>query len=391
MDATVGQPTPTTHAGTHRVLVYTPGIRGYFVDGSRDYIGGREQQYSLLVPRLQSSGLDVHAIVYEAPTEDTGVTYYEIRHPRERRMSYLSFIQDIYGVWRAVEPDVVLQSGAQANTYVLRLMTALSGVPFVFHWASDADRLGLKAPPRHLGPILYRASRASAALNIVQTKQQAAMIKEPAVVIPNVLDVRIDWQSAAGEKVLWLGSIRPVKRPERFIHLARSLPHRQFEMAGGFRGPELFNENIRRQIELTANLTYAGVIPRSQLPSYLASGRCLVNTSDVEGFSNTFLEATASELPVVSVSHDPNDLVQQYDAGIIVSETSLTLAEAVERTYDDATWGRFRSGCRQITRLHDPDPIVADLCEALTAVASRGDHSPIHQVTERRAIRRLME
>ncbi|WP_318568644.1 glycosyltransferase [Salinigranum marinum] len=363
--------------GELRVLVYTPGIRGYFVQDSAEYVGGREQQYSLLVPRLQQRpGLDVHAIVYDVPETKTDVTYHEIRHPSARPVSHLSFLRDVQRIWQAVDPDIVLQSGAQASTYVLGGFCAFYGTPFVFHWASDADQHGRKVPPSYLGPRLYRLSRAAATLNIVQTTKQREVVNGRSELIPNILDERREWKQASGNDVLWLGSIRDKKHPERFVQLASELPSREFKMAGGFRGSDQFETRLSRLIAETPNLTHVGSVPREEVPEYLATGRCLVNTSDVEGFSNTFLEAAAAGLPIVSFSHDPNDLIEQHDAGIVVEKTSLSLAEAVERVFDETAWERYRKGCGEIAQRHEADAIVDSFHTVLLETANRGRGGP---------------
>lgn len=357
--------TTTTTTETPTVLVYTPGVRGYFVDGFDEYVGGREQQYSQLIPRLQQQSLDIHAVVYDAPDGHTDVTFHEIRHPDSRPLSYLSFLRDVTAVFRAADPDIVLQSGAQASTYIFRMLSGLQEVPFVFHWATDADHSGEVVPPSYVGPVLYRASRRRADLNIVQTQKQADLIDEPAVVVPNILDNRLAWKEAGGEHVLWLATIEPDKFPERFVELARTLPHREFRMAGRVRGPESFQTDIRRQIETTPNITHVGEIPREEIPNYLSEGRCLINTSDYEGFSNTYLEAASSKLPIVSLFHDPNNMIERHQAGIVVDKSPGDIATAVETMFDDAMWETYRDGCEQIVQEHEPEPIVQSFSEAL--------------------------
>ena len=364
-DTTVEHETSDTTGETPTVLVYAPGIRGYFVDGSDEYVGGREQQYSQLVPRLQQNGLDVHAIVYDAPTGDTAVTYHEIRHPDSRPFSHLSFLRDVTTAFENSDPDVVLQSGAQASTYILRLLSGFRGVPFVFHWATDADLNGDVVPPKGVGPALYRACRRRADLNIVQTTKQAELIDEPSIVVPNILDTRVEWKEASGASVLWLATIEPAKFPERFVELARALPHREFRMAGRVKGPVDFQNQIHRQIETTPNLTHVGQIPREAVSNYLSEGRCLVNTSDYEGFSNTYLEAASSKLPIVSLYHDPNDMIEQHNAGIVVDNSPADISTAVETMFDDSMWNQYRKGCEQIVRDHQPEPIVRSFSEAL--------------------------
>jgi glycosyltransferase involved in cell wall biosynthesis len=142
-------------------------------------------------------------------------------------------------------------------------------------------------------------------------------------------------------------------------------------MAGRFRGTDQFKTQTAQLIREIPNITHVGKVPREQIPEYLSTGRCLVNTSEVEGFSNTFLEAAASGLPIVSTSHDPNDMIERHGAGIVVEKTSLTLAEAVEQTFDDDAWEQYRRGCHEIAERHEPEPVVDSLHAALLETATQ--------------------
>lgn len=122
-----------------------------------------------------------------------------------------------------------------------------------------------------------------------------------ASIIPNCYTMPGGRPSKTRNTVLWVSTIRSMKRPDRLIEIASQLPNRKFVMVGG---PDRYEsalfESIKKRAETHANIEFAGFVPYSQIGQYFDDAHILVNTSESEGFPNTFLQSWARAIPTIS-------------------------------------------------------------------------------------------
>ena len=115
--------------------------------------------------------------------------------------------------------------------------------------------------------------------------------------------------------VVWVGNLRPVKRPDVALELARRLPHYRFALVGGSvpRGKAYF-ERIASEAKELPNLVMTGGVSYQDVGEWFDRSRVHVNTSDWEGFPNTFLQAWIRGVPVASF-FDPDGLIERRALG----------------------------------------------------------------------------
>jgi glycosyltransferase involved in cell wall biosynthesis len=154
--------------------------------------------------------------------------------------------------------------------------------------------------------------------------------------------------------VLWVGRLQPWKHPEYFVHIVRRLhgkPYRFLAM-----GREIEKIGITGKFKKTERFTpkfkYLGEIDREEVCSLLERARLLVNTSDFEGFSNTFIEAWLRGVPVVSLTEDPDGLIRDRGLGM-VSGSLDRLAGDIENLMDHPeAWRETSARCRKFAEEH---------------------------------------
>ncbi len=121
-----------------------------------------------------------------------------------------------------------------------------------------------------------------------------------------------------------------------FVRLAKSFSARddlRFIMVGapaavsrkaGRQGA--WRNSLMRSIEDTANLQYVGQKTLGEVNELLARAHIFVNTSTHEGFPNTFIQAWLRDVVVVSLSVDPDQLLERQHVGIAAHSESELLA-----------------------------------------------------------------
>jgi glycosyltransferase involved in cell wall biosynthesis len=119
--------------------------------------------------------------------------------------------------------------------------------------------------------------------------------------------------------VLWVANLRTLKRPELALELARQLPGVKFTLAGGpMPGGQIYYDDVMAAAARLPNVTMLGAVRYSDSGALFDRARIFLNTSAIEGFPNTFLQAWIRGVPVVTF-FDPDGLVQRVPLGRVAS------------------------------------------------------------------------
>jgi len=360
-------------------------------------MGGAEYQAHLLAEELASRP-DVRATYLARSAPDNGLASYEIRQFGStagfRRRAVLF---DSRSLWQALvdlQPDVIYQRMKQSYTLVGALYGRRNGVPFVFHAASEPDvdgrwlRKGL-SPNLPLDLLDVAAGNLGVRLSsrvVVQTKTQALLLRrhfgrEPAALVRNFqpLPRALPAKLGADTRILWVGNIKDVKRPELFLELASRFAGRedlQFWMVGrpgGNRGTHA----TMMAIEQCGKVRYFGELPLRQVNALMSEADIFVNTSSYEGSPNTFIQAWARGAIVASLTVDVDDGMDALGIGYRAGnmDALVRLIERLSRAPElrrEVGERAFNYACRE----HSLDN-AARLADLLISTAGRArDSSP---------------
>ncbi|NIM20013.1 MAG: glycosyltransferase [Candidatus Latescibacteria bacterium] len=309
-----------------KICIVALDIVPYFQDETSTRFGGAEVQAAALARAFASGGADVSLVVSNLP-ENVHLPFpAENAYYSERGIWGVRFFHPrLSGIYRALEradADVYYQHCAGSITGVTAVFCRRKKKVFVYGAGSNSDFsfselliTGLR------DKILYflglKLADGIVAQNQIQKGLCKKKVNKTARVIPMVIDVSEKDRLSSGGKVLWIGPIRKVKRPEMFLELARRFPDREFVLIGGSISTELaFANDVRRQAQEVPNLAYMGRIPRDEVIHHLQTAAILVNTSSVEGFPNVFLEAWKCGVPVISFT-DVDGLIAGEGVGIL--------------------------------------------------------------------------
>jgi glycosyltransferase involved in cell wall biosynthesis len=76
-------------------------------------------------------------------------------------------------------------------------------------------------------------------------------------------------------------------------------------IGGRVEPPQLYDE-IATATQKVSNLIFHGFVPYHKVNEYFSRASLFVNTSSIEGFPNTFIQAWMHYTPVVGLNVDPD-------------------------------------------------------------------------------------
>jgi glycosyltransferase involved in cell wall biosynthesis len=331
--------------------------------GVRDIpvIGGAEFRQSMLARAFAAAGYEVSAVTQDFSQPEgeiiDGVRIFKTHKP-QAGMPVLRYVHprltSVVRRLREAKADVYYQSTASHLTAVVAWHCRRVGARSVYGGASDTDFMrGHERVKYARDRWLFRWGLEHVDAIVAQTERQAALACEhyrcAARIIPNPYVMPARTRAQRADLILWVGGIRPVKRPDRFIALARALPQYRFRMIGGAVGDDAaasaYFESIRGLAASVDNLEFLGFRPLDEVEPHFDEARVFVNTSEHEGFPNTFLQAWARSIPTVSY----------FDAGaghdgtrpfVWVADDAQAAASVASLLADENAWRTLSNVCR---------------------------------------------
>ncbi|MEY8876763.1 MAG: glycosyltransferase family 4 protein [Leptothrix sp. (in: b-proteobacteria)] len=357
---------------------------------NRHGIGGEQVQHTLLARALARRGFEVSMVVadygqaaveridgitaYRACGLNEGIPVLRFLHPR---------ITKLWAALKQADADVYYVSCASNQLGVVARFAQLHHRRVVFRIAHDTDC----EPDQLLIPYwrdkkLYEYGLRRASVVLAQSAQQARALKAnyglDSVLASMLVDApeRVRPFEQREVDVLWVNNLRPFKRPGLALELARRLPQLQLHLVGGPQaGHEALYERTAAEARDIANLHFHGQVPYHDVNRHYESARVFVNTSEVEGFPNSYLQAWRRGTPVVAF-FDPDGVIAREGLGIAIDEKAgpadradpiAAMARQVlqlARSRDD--WARASARCQlHMQTHHGDDTVLAPYLQAL--------------------------
>jgi len=176
------------------------------------------------------------------------------------------------------------------------------------------------------------------------------------------------------ETILWVGRSAKVKRPELFLKLTRQLPQQNFVMIC----PRATGDSLSDYDKLVAqagqidNLRFIERVPFDEIDDYFQRAFMLVNTSDSEGFPNTFVQACKCGTAVLSLNVNPDNYLDKYNCGLCAGGSQDSLAEMCGKLLDPATSKIYGENARSYAEQnHSITLIVEHYKETFRRIVSR--------------------
>lgn len=313
--------------------------------------GGAEYQAHCLAEYLNERGYEVVYLARFVPAK-TDAYAYQIRsfggrrYVRSLRWGMLADAPALYRALREVDPDVLIQVVASAYTGIVARYANARGRPMIWYLASDMDiedtpNLGVRGPARFLDRLAFDFGVRHADHIIAQTRRQAERMQQTigrsaAAVVPNFHPESAAAEPPANEfNAIWVANMKPLKRPELFIHLAAELTQTdiRFLMAGR-QDSSAWSNSLRAEIDRLDNLEYLGELELEAVNGWISRSHVLVSTSEYEGLPNTFIQAWMRGVPTLSIGVDPDGVMAEHGIGYCARDYE-DLRDALIRLRED--------------------------------------------------------
>jgi glycosyltransferase involved in cell wall biosynthesis len=346
--------------------------------------GGAEYQMACLVEALVK--LERYEIFYlahhvAADFRPAGYRIVQIGTPGDSpRWGHITHALPLSRALRDIKPQVIYQRVGGGYTAIAGHYARRHGACLIWHVAHDADvtphetLAGRNPVRRYLERRSLEYGLKRARHIVVQTERQAHLLKEnyartADAVIANFHPPPGEVIDKSGPlKVVWIANLKPWKKPDAFVRLARALADRQevrFIMVGAAApgsGRGRWDEALMRDIKSAGNIDYLGARSQGDVNELLARAHLFVNTSLHEGFPNTFIQAWMREVPVVSLHVNPDGVFDREEIGIYAgTEAALARAARVLLT-QPATRARYAQRAREYATgqhsLRNIEPLV---------------------------------
>jgi glycosyltransferase involved in cell wall biosynthesis len=350
--------------------------------------GGAQLQQTLLAKALVRRGYRVSMVVadygqadgaswdgivtYKTFRDDEGIPILRFVHPRWTRM---------WAAMKRANADIYYVSCAGMHVAAAVLFARVHRRKVIFRVASDSDC----DPAKLLVPVwrdrklyAYGLRRVDAVLAQTPAQQQALLLNfdRTSDLAPSLADLTGSPHGFADRDIgiLWVSNIQQLKRPDLLLDLAKRLPQLSFHMVGGTvpGHSELFDA-IQRRAAALPNLTFHGSVPYHAVSDFYARARVVVNTSDIEGFPNSYLQAWAHGAPVVAF-HDPNGVIARDGLGKAVVSVDEMSRAVGDLATDARQWEPASDRCKAfMMRHHNEETALASYLEIINGLAAPGN------------------
>jgi glycosyltransferase involved in cell wall biosynthesis len=343
----------------HDVAIYSPHATAYYEDAAPTQGGGAEIQMTFLARELARRGLRVAHIVLPgagpAEFERDGVTVHS-RGPYHGSRLGVSMVRETAALWgalRAVDARAYVVRGSGLKVAMMGEFCRLARRGLVFSSANDFDLLREPISGSRVKHRIYLHGLRRADSVVVQSRQQLELAK-PLLRGRQALEQIPSFAETAAPRVdrdsfLWVSRISAYKQPLEFIRLARALPEARFTMvdAASPDSDGRLLEQLHREAEGLNNLELTGPLRREEVLARLDRTVAIVSTSVWEGMPNVFLEAWARSVPALTLSFDPDGLIDGRDMGIAARGSWESFAKGASSLWSDPSLcDRMGANCR---------------------------------------------
>lgn len=310
-----------------KVCLISPSL-GKFVKKEAGYkLGGAELQILLLTRKL-AENYNTSLLVFDKQKTSYRFENFQVFEcsPEGGKVPFFHFFYRYAPKFllalKEIDADIYIQRGASTLTGLIAFYCKLFNKKFIFMSASLHNvNFGYTNKTNFRDGKLYEYGLQNASKVLVQTSEQKKLLWETHSLDSDLMknitmwsfDVQLDNPK---EYFLWVGLMGPPKQPDVMVELAKMLPDVKFLVIGAPRENMDYFNKYKEEFLRLENVIFKESVGREEIHKYYERSIALLNTSNREGFSNTWIEAWIYQVPIISLNVNPDSLLDECKTGI---------------------------------------------------------------------------
>lgn len=239
----------------------------------------------------------------------------------------------IWQALRRIDADIYILKTASPGVPLAMLFCRLHKKVFAYRTASSRECDGTYLKEHCFGGKVFAASLKKAGIIFTQNIADKESLKKTIGVDPVVIANGHRLPELTSEKrdnILWVGRTSEYKRAELFLDLARQVPDEKFVMICQQATGDSSYGDLQKRADEIKNLKFVSRVKFGDIDEYFQRAKIFVNTSDSEGFPNTFIQAGKWATAILSLNVDPDGFIEKNNCGISCSGQWKVFVESLK-------------------------------------------------------------
>jgi glycosyltransferase involved in cell wall biosynthesis len=325
--------------------------------------GGAELQVALLARELAGLGVEVVIAAGDTGQPDSSVhDGVRIRNAGKFQtgglVDTLRALPRVVRILREERPAWVFLLGWTTWLFILHFLKPFFGYKLGFICGLDTEVNGGFRRENPVRGFLFEYAMRRCDVRFAMTGDQRRLFEENGMTCElyrNLILPRTEaWEGVKPIDLLWVSRCQPIKRPHLFLDLAQRLPGARCRMVCPREDVDLWN-SVRARAEGIPNVEFIERVPYHEIQRVYDEAKIFVNTSEWEGWPNSFIQSGLGRTAILSLSVNPDLLFQTYSLGKFCAGDVERLAEEARTMLGDplALEAMQRDSARFVAEMHD--------------------------------------
>lgn len=344
-----------------------------FMDES---VGGTQLQLRNISVKLSEEGFNVKFIT-RLPTETKNVDGVELIDgidDAEGLIEKLFASLRLFRKMKQIDANVYFSSNSNMEVGIVGLYCFLFRKKHITRTVHSSQLNKDFISSKDLKQFINQLGLRQADLILVQCKEHKNLLENwlntTSKVFRNSFNIK-EKEYTSGEYILWIGRRVEWKRPDLFLDLAEYLENEKFIMISPKTGnSEKFHSKIEERASKIKNLKLIERVPRDRIQEFYDNAKIFINTSEAEGFPNTFIESGISYTPILSYKINPDNFLESENCGYDANGNYKLLKKYLTRLLNDKILIEHKGkNCRKyVEAYHDIDQNIEHLKRQIDSI-----------------------